>query len=476
MERELKKSASRRSYKNLASVCVGWFLLVVSFGSLQGIVSSINHEDGLGFFSMACFYAGAIVCPFAATIFRRWNTKPVLCVLTLAQIPLVLSYAIPRLYTVLPMAFIGGIAQSVAFSLTGAYLVWVSGILSNAKGDTTSRYLSMAFGIYYMSVSFAPAIGGICSTFILSMKFEQTYYKYLNCTKSLKSIITENITLPNITIGCGPDFCPFEQADVSQFEISSIVRYCLLGFYSLCMVAATIVFSFGMEDKPSTCQKKNQCKHKLKLQDKPDEKYRMTAVLKSTIYVMKQRRFLIVAPLVFYNGFQWAFAVGDIMKAFGGCIFGAEKVGIFIATYHFATCLSSVCSGLVEPRTDRKILFMLACAMHTSACIMMKFWSSYPFYLAYVLCAMWGLGSGTFLAQSHALIGELFPSDVEPAMAVYLMFRSFGHIMGFGYAHFLCMNTKIYVTGGICLVASGFVAVFHQKPYLQKENLKTEKA
>lgn len=73
-------------------------------------------------------------------------------------------------------------------------------------------------------------------------------------------------------------------------------------------------------------------------------------------------------------------------------------------------------------------------------------------------------------------MGELFPSDVEPAMAVYLMFRSFGHIMGFGYAHFLCMNTKIYATGGICLVASGFVAVFHQKPHLQKENLKTEKA
>jgi hypothetical protein len=47
-------------------------------------------------------------------------------------------------------------------------------------------------------------------------------------------------------------------------------------------------------------------------------------------------------------------------------------------------------------------------------------------------------------------MGELFPTKVEPAMAVYLMFRSFGHILGFGYAHFMCMSIKIYITGGKC--------------------------
>jgi hypothetical protein len=43
MEKETKKRIMK-SYKNLAAVCIGWFLLVVSFGSLQGLVSSINHD------------------------------------------------------------------------------------------------------------------------------------------------------------------------------------------------------------------------------------------------------------------------------------------------------------------------------------------------------------------------------------------------------------------------------------------------
>ena len=302
MEKETKKRIMN-SYKNLAAVCIGWFLLVVSFGSLQGLVSSINHEEGLGFFSMACFYTGAIICPFAATIFRRWKTKQVLCVLTLAQIPLVLAYAMPRLYTVLPTAFIGGIAQSVAFSLTGAYLVWVSTTLSNAKGDTSSQYLSMAFGIYYMSVSFAPSIGGICSTFILSSNIGESVFQQHNTTENIKQAFLSNETINNITLICGPNFCPYQKAEVSQLEITNIVRLSLLGFYSLCMVAATLVFTFGMEERTSKKQEKQE-----------KQKYSMSEVLRSTIHVIKQKRFLIVAPLIFYNGFQWAFVVGDIMK------------------------------------------------------------------------------------------------------------------------------------------------------------------
>lgn len=292
----MEDSSVNKCFKNLTSVCFGWFLLVVSFGSLQGIVSSINHKEGLGFFSMACFYTGAIICPFAATFFRRWDTKPVLCALTLAQIPLVVSYCYPQFYTVLPAAFIGGIAQSVAFSLTGAYIVWVSSNLSKAKKDDTSRYLSMAFGIYYMSVSFAPAVGGLCSTFILFMDSGEDIVLFLNETSN--PMASSNMS-SNKTISCGPDFCPFENLRVSKLEISYTIRYSLLGFYALCMVAATIVFVFGMEEKAKNTKAVD---------------YSVSGVLKSTAEVIKQKQILIVAPLVFYCGIQWAFAAGDIMK------------------------------------------------------------------------------------------------------------------------------------------------------------------
>jgi Na+/melibiose symporter-like transporter len=204
---------------------------------------------------------------------------------------------------VLPTAFIGGIAQSVAFSLTGAYLVWVSTTLSNAKGDTSSQYLSMAFGIYYMSVSFAPSIGGICSTFILSSNIGERVFQQHNTTENIEQAFLSNETINNITLICGPNFCPYQKAEVSQLEITNIVRFSLLGFYSLCMVASTLVFSFGMEERTSKKQEKQE-----------KQKYSMSEVLRSTIHVIKQKRFLIVAPLIFYNGFQWAFVVGDIMK------------------------------------------------------------------------------------------------------------------------------------------------------------------
>ena len=70
---------------------------------------------------------------------------------------------------------------------------------------------------------------------------------------------------------------------------------------------------------------------------------------------------------------------------------------------------------------------------------------------------------------SAALMGELFPTKVEPAMAVYLMFRSFGHILGFGYAHFMCMSIKIYINGGVCLFATGLLTVFYKTNCIKKE-------
>ena len=57
-------------------------------------------------------------------------------------------------------------------------------------------------------------------------------------------------------------------------------------------------------------------------------------------------------------------------------------------------------------------------------------------------------------------------------MAVYLMFRSLGQIVGFGYAHFICMGIKIYITGSVCLITTVIVG----SCYKQTKNTDSEKA
>ena len=51
-----------------------------------------------------------------------------------------------------------------------------------------------------------------------------------------------------------------------------------------------------------------------------------------------------------------------------------------------------------------------------------------------------------------ALFGVLFSDNQEAAFACYRMFQAIGLAVAFGYSHFLCVATKVYIMGGVLVV------------------------
>ena len=63
-------------------------------------------------------------------------------------------------------------------------------------------------------------------------------------------------------------------------------------------------------------------------------------------------------------------------------------------------------------------------------------------------------------------MGILFPKDKEPAFATMRMFEAVGMMTAFAYSQFLCMTLKIYITGGVLIIAILFYIVL--EVYLKK--------
>lgn len=54
--------------------------------------------------------------------------------------------------------------------------------------------------------------------------------------------------------------------------------------------------------------------------------------------------------------------------------------------------------------------------------------------------------------SSAAVFGVLFSDHQEAAFACYRMFQAIGLALAFGYSHFLCVATKVYIMGGVLIV------------------------
>lgn len=159
---------------NLLVLSIGWMLFFMSFSSIRNIQSSINHEGGLGLYSMAGLYGGYMVaCCFTTVIVKKFSPKWTLVVGMISQIVYTLSILYPRLHVVLPVSVIGGFMQCAMWTAQATLVVDVSFRVPNTGTKCREALISKYFGVFYGFASFSPIIGSIIMSLLITFAWNE---------------------------------------------------------------------------------------------------------------------------------------------------------------------------------------------------------------------------------------------------------------------------------------------------------------
>ncbi|XP_052097865.1 protein unc-93 homolog A-like [Mytilus californianus] len=453
MQTTCSRISKWKCYKNLVTLSVGWILLYSSFTSIKDLSSSFHHQDGIGLIGMATFYFGYMMaCIFAGRTVRLFDAKVSISCTSLCQIPFLISNASPKFYVLLPLSFLGGFTQSILWTASGSYLVWISQTMSTNQRNNVNK----VFSIFSLVVSCSPILGGMSTVLAFSLygkdrqhfqkqikQINTTFENDISKTLIFKSKSSDNLTDTEV---CGPGVCFFEN-NIPNLALPRAKLYIILGFYTGCMLAASAMFLFVMD-------------RYIPEKDEPI-KYKICISVTNITKILYSTTFVKVFPLLFHYGFQMAFMSGSFFKEYVGCRYGIEKIGYFLSVFGFSSAFSSGLSGFIHTGTGREYVFMFACLAEVVAVAGMLMWNYFSSYMTYTigLCSLWGLAHGIWQTHLNGYIGESFPLTSEFAFSSLNLILSLGLITGYSSSNYICMRTKLYVTGGMCIISSCFFLI-----------------
>lgn len=165
---------NRKPLCNLLVLSIGWMLFFMSFSSIRNIQSSINHEGGLGLYSMAGVYGGYMAaCCFTTVIVKKFSPKWTLVVGMVSQIVYTLTIMYPKLHVILPVSVIGGFMQCAMWTAQATLIVDVSFRVPNTGTKCREALISKHFGVFYGFASFSPIIGSIIMSLLMTSAWNE---------------------------------------------------------------------------------------------------------------------------------------------------------------------------------------------------------------------------------------------------------------------------------------------------------------
>lgn len=298
---EIKSEEARKAKcivfdKNLFVLCSGWMMLYSSFSSLKDISSSVNHQHGVGLLSLTCFYVGYMTsCIFTMHILDIFNCKTSIFLSSLFHIPFVISFAFPTFYISAPLSFLGGCAQALLWTSSNSYLVGI------ARYGSLS--INVVFSIFYSVASLAPFVGGLSAMFVFSvcnLSNLSVYTSPGNVTNHTDLNNTlDNSSINNTSPTCGSEFCYNADLHLHHLQLNSLQLYAVVGFFSLLMLLATLMFLIFLDSNYSKFMFVNG---------------RKSCFFTGLLDILQDRTFLGILLLILYFGYHLSFFSGSFLQ------------------------------------------------------------------------------------------------------------------------------------------------------------------
>ncbi|CAN6352058.1 unnamed protein product [Urochloa humidicola] len=365
-------ASSRRSPTADAHILSAAFLFVFSaYSSAQNLESTVNTKGDLGTVSLGILYTSfTLFAVVASPVVTQLGPKRALVVGSSGYVLFILANLVPTWYTMMPASLYLGFCASIIWvgQITeGTYLT--SAALSHARDNNLAegRTLGNFTGEFWGIMASTQVIGNLLSLALLRNG------------KDGRSVTGKNLLFV-VFLGC---------------MIVGIVLLCLLS------------------------------KREEKGDNDPLHSSSFGAMLKYIVAPLKDRRMLLIIPLMVYIGLEHAFVWAVFTKSIVTPALGISGVGGAMAIFGAAGTVCALVTGYLTSGLYSATLIVSFGAIVQAVVLfwLLLFYSPMGGVLGAVapllIGALWGAGDGMMNTELNAIVGLLFEDTKEASFAQF---------------------------------------------------------
>ncbi|BAF30077.1 UNC93-like protein 3 isoform X1 [Oryza sativa Japonica Group] len=364
--------AATSQTRDLHLLSSAFLFVFLAYHAAQNLQSTVNTDENLGSVSLGLLYTSFTAFSVVGSpVVRRMGSRRALVLGTSGYLLFIAANLVPSWYTMVPASLYLGFTASIIWVGQGTYLT--SAALSHARdnnlpeGQTLGNFNGEFWGMFAST----QVIGNLISLALLRDGKDG-------------GSVTGKSLLFVVFLGC---------------MIVGIILMCLLSKRDEKGNNAPTHSSFG-------------------------------AMMKYIVAPLKDRRMILIIPLIAYSGLQQAFVWAVFTKNIVTPVLGISGVGGAMAIYGAADVVCSLVAGRLTSGLHSATSIVSVGAILQAVVLfwLLLFYSpmggllgaAVPLFIG----ALWGVGDGVLNTQLSALLGLLFEDVKEAAFAQLKVWQS----------------------------------------------------
>ncbi|KAK7087469.1 protein unc-93 homolog A-like [Littorina saxatilis] len=400
--------------RTVVFVAISFHAVFTGYRSIQNLQSSLNEENGLGVISLGVLYGAWIFSGILTPTFIRFlTTKGSIILAWLAHVLYTTATFYPAWELLIPASLLLGAVSGPLWTSQSLYITACG--YSHAKTAVSNPYhvFSRFNGIFFAIYETSQITGNLVASLVLqnglgNRSEEMNFFQ------------------------CGRGDCPASDNATDFEEPEDWVTDVLLAFYVTCNVIGIVVTYFFVMPLP-----------KSDWSVVTSTKETMT----SLFVTLRRTEIILLVPLFIFQGIQQAILYSEFTRSYISCPIGLHMVGFVMAAHGATTPVVTLLFSRVVRHTGRYPLFMLAGLFNLGLMVAMDMWTPDKEDVAFIFLApiCWGISEGIWMTQTNSLIAVQYPTQKEPAFALYHTSRSVGLTLTFALSSVLCASIKLVV-------------------------------
>ncbi|XP_075719847.1 protein unc-93 homolog A-like [Rhinoderma darwinii] len=424
--------------KNIFVISVGFLLIFVAFGGLQTLQSSLNPSGGLGAVSLSVTYGGQIfsAAVFTPFVISKFGCKRTLTIFTCSYIIYTLANFYPRWYTLIPASVILGLGASPFWTAKCTYLTVSARRHALKSGNKDMHVINQYFGIFFLVFQSSRVWGNLISSLVLNLAQpnDETIWNNTDCgANEAFLLLTGNLS--EIAGNLSEQSGNWSQT-CRPSQPSNVLVYIILGVYVACGLFSLLLITVFLDPIDHTIENTNGGCHE-----------NVWAPFLATVKHLQDKRQCLLIPLTVYSGMVQGFIFSDYTKSYVTCSLGMQYVGYVIIVYGATTSIFSYIFGKLSQYIKRISFFTSAMVINISSIAALFVWKPHRHQLGvfFLFSGLWGIADAVWQTLLNGFYGILFEENREAAFASYLLWKSLGYVLSFGYSSFLGVYVKLCI-------------------------------
>ncbi|CAB3261663.1 unnamed protein product [Arctia plantaginis] len=436
LEKALKPNEKWRIVKNVGAIGLAFMMYFIAYSGAANLQSSINAEAGLGTMSLASIYAGVLISNiFLSGFVLKWlGTKSAMWCSLIIYVPFIASQMHARFYTLIPAAFLLGLASGPLWCAMCTYLSVAADAYSTLSKISAGVILQRFFGFFYTFYQTGQIWGNLISSLVLS-------------TNNKASITTINDSMiPQL---CGANFIVDTNASIALPTQPPEKILMLTGVYLAFLLASVLVVALGLDSmKRYEPYRKNT-----------GNRLSGIALLAASMKLFTEVDQLLFVIIYIFLGIQQAFMSADFTASFVSCAIGTGSVGYVMMAFGVTDAMGCVLTGYLAKLFGRLPLVISALITHMGVILMLLLWRPHAgdYHVMVIIAVVWGLCDSVWLAQMNSYCGVIFHGKEEAAFPNIRLCEGVGFMIAYMLSSYVRTRYKIYMLLGTLIVGiSGY--------------------